>query len=270
MTGNSFVCTLFSSSGGNCVYIKNKGEEYLIDAGASARAIENALKTLGTSLANIDAIFITHEHTDHIKGLETISKCYEIPIYAPSLCCAAIGRVYERACFCLNPLEKDGGVCFGETAFEHFRTPHDSVSSCGYVVDFGGKRAGVATDMGYITKDVAAALSSCEAVIIESNHDINMLKNGPYPLALKKRILGNYGHLSNTACAEFLPYLVSRGVKAFALAHLSAENNTPAAAYAESYNSLTAKDITVCHKTAPGDVYLTVAPREGICVVLDE
>lgn len=270
MTGKTFICTLFSSSGGNCAYIRNKGEEYLIDAGVSARAIETSLKTLGTSLANIKAVFVTHEHSDHIRGLEIISKYYRIPIYAPSLSCSAIGQSSMHTLLCLNRLDAPDAVDFCETSFKPFATPHDSASSCGYVVNLGEKRVGLATDMGYITKSIAEALSACRAVIIESNHDIDMLKNGSYPYHLKKRILGDYGHLSNESCAGFLPYLIACGTKSIALAHLSAENNTPAVAFAESYNTLKSKGITVCCKTSPGDVNLAVAPREGVCVLLDE
>lgn len=269
MPKTSFVSTLFSSSGGNCVYIKNKNEEFLIDAGVSARAIETALKTLGTSLSNIRAIFVTHEHSDHIKGLGTISKHFGIPVYAPAPCLSAIEKSHPCTRYVLNAL---GGetVLFGETAFSHFRTPHDSLSSCGFVADLGDKRVGVATDMGYITKETAAALAGCHAVVIESNHDLAMLRNGSYPPALKNRVEGEKGHLSNAACAEFLPFLAVKGVKAFALAHLSAENNTPKTAFLESYHALSQKGVTVCKKDSPGDVFLTVAPRAGVCALIDQ
>jgi phosphoribosyl 1,2-cyclic phosphodiesterase len=270
MTGKTFISTLFSSSEGNCVYIKNKGEEYLIDAGVSARTIECTLKELGTSLAGINAIFITHEHSDHIRGLETISKYYKIPVYAPAACCQAISQNYIHTALCLNPLELPVSVEFGETTVTPFSTPHDSVASCGYVVDFGDFKFGLATDMGYITKAAAKALTGCEAVVIESNHDIEMLKKGPYPYHLKKRILGNYGHLSNAACAEFLPYLVLNGTKCIALAHLSAENNTPEVAYTESGNLLKSKGISVCTPETPGDVNIAVAPRRGIYVLANK
>lgn len=270
MNNKTFICTLFSSSYGNCTYIKNKGEEYLIDAGVSARALEHSLNDLGTSLANINAIFVTHEHSDHVKGLETISKNYKIPVFAPKPCCDEMGMNSVHIPLCLNRLESPGSVEFPETSFASFSTPHDALASCGYVVDLGEMKFGFATDMGYITKNAARELSSCKAVIIESNHDIDMLKNGSYPYRLKKRILSDYGHLSNSACADFLPYLVLNGTNSVVLAHLSVENNTPAVAYAESCNSLKSRGMTVCTGETPGDVCLSVAPKQGVCVLIDE
>lgn len=262
------VMTLFSSSGGNCVYIKSGGSEYLIDAGVSAKCIEKSLCDIGSTLGNIKAIFVTHEHSDHIKGLETISKYHGIPIYAPPLCCAALCRSPYVAPY-VSPLEDGVPVKVENAVFTPFKTPHDSASSCGYVVDLGVKKIGLATDMGYITKKTAEYLTGCEGVIIESNHDVEMLKNGVYPYQLKQRILGNYGHLSNESCASFLPYLVKSGTRYIVLAHLSAENNTPSLAYDEAVNMLEANGITVCGGSVCGDVYLAVAPRDSRCVLCE-
>ncbi|MFA6729443.1 MAG: MBL fold metallo-hydrolase [Eubacteriales bacterium] len=277
MTENLFAATLFSSSGGNCLYIKHKGEEFLIDAGISAKAIQASLKTLGSGLENIKAIFITHEHSDHIKGLNTITKKFKTPVFAPSPCREAILKSSPSAEDCLSEIEKETRVDFAETSFFAFETPHDSACSFGYTVDFGQKVLGFSTDMGYITKTAAKILSKCDAVAIESNHDVKMLKDGAYPQSLKDRILGDYGHLSNQDCAQFLPFLVTSGVNIIALAHLSRENNTPEKAFEESYNSLINFGIKPCSSRLPqngglacGDVSLEVCPRAGICALIDK
>lgn len=257
------VYTLFSSSGGNCAYFKDGNDEYLIDCGVSARACETALRELGTSLLNIKAVFITHEHIDHIRALETLCKKRPVPVYAPEKCCALIARQMVHASPYLIPLAMLESVETENARFTPFSTPHDSVSSCGYVVETEGLKFGLATDMGYVTKTCAKELCGCKAVIIESNHDIEMLKHGTYPESTKKRILGDFGHLSNKSCASFVPYLALNGTTSIVLAHLSKENNTPRKAFEESFCSLTASGAKVCAALGEGDVRLAVAPGEG-------
>ncbi|MEG2004152.1 MAG: MBL fold metallo-hydrolase [Clostridia bacterium] len=260
-----FACTLFSSSKGNVTYIKNKNEEFLIDAGMSARAIENSLNSLGTSLKNIKGIFITHEHSDHVKGLEIIAKYYKIPIYAPFLSAICIRNMSPYLSDNVDVFD-DGEVKeFAETRVNAYRTPHDSDGSVCYRFELGNTTLGYATDIGHISKNVTEALSKCDSVVIESNHDVDLLKNGAYPFSLKKRILGDYGHLSNTSCAAFVPYLVQNGTKSIVLAHLSLENNRPEIAFSETNGALAAKGIAVCRENIIGDVCLAVAPPTSIC-----
>lgn len=260
MSFDKYVCTLFSSSRGNSVYIKNGKEEYLIDAGVSARMLETSLSGIGTSLKNISAIFVTHEHSDHVRGLDVICRHHNIPVYAPEQSCRLMESCASIA-ECLCPMEQNGVVYCGDTCFSSFTTPHDSVASCGYTVDLGSFKFGLATDIGYITKHAAAALTGCKAVVFESNHDIDMLKNSSYPENVKQRILGNFGHLSNEKCASFLPYLIKNGTSNIVLAHLSPENNTPALAFDTSFKMLTANGIEVCTASTPGDVSLAVAGK---------
>ena len=262
------VYTLFSSSEGNCVYFKNRSDEYLIDCGVSARACDAALKEIGTSLANIKAVFVTHEHSDHIRGLDMVCKKFRVPVYAPAECCIAIAKQNIHASPFLNALEMNVPAAFGDVQITPFPTPHDSISSCGFDVDLDGVRFGLATDMGYVTKTTARALTGCRAVIIESNHDIKMLKNGTYPENLKRRILSDHGHLSNESCAAFVPYLAHCGSVSLVLAHLSPHNNTPRAAFQASFESLTSSGAKVCADLGEGDVRLAVAPKCGICKVL--
>lgn len=229
---------LFSGSGGNSVYIKNGSTEILVDAGRSCGAIERALNERNTSLRSISAIFITHEHSDHVGALEIISKKLSIPIYmtAPSYNeHIKTGTHTERVALAQDVLYEKS---VGSINISSFRIPHDSKQNVGYIITNGKERFGIATDIGHLTSEIADALSTCTRVIVESNHDINMLKNGPYPEFLKQRILSSTGHLSNEMCAKFTCYLAEHGVHEITLAHLSRENNTPELAFNESKSVL--------------------------------
>ncbi len=229
--------TLFSGSSGNCTYITSGKTEILIDAGKSCMAIERALNALGTSLSSISDIFITHEHSDHICGLEIISKKYNIPVHfaRPSYERAVLGGTYlKRSAICHEVLfEKT----VGNVNIKSFEVPHDSQQNLGYIIDDGEDILGTATDMGHITESLALELAKCRSVLIEANHDVEMLQNGPYPQFLKQRILSPRGHLSNENCARLACFLADNGVKCVTLGHLSRENNLPKLAY-DTVNSL--------------------------------
>lgn len=222
--------TLFSGSKGNCVYIRFGDQSILIDAGMSARATQKALMSVGSSLEKISAIFITHEHTDHIRGVEVIVKKYGIPVHAAASTAASIK--------CIPDLMNIHPPCFkciiGEIEVSSFVTPHDSACSVGYIVRADNRTIGVATDLGYMPDNVTEWLCGCTDVILESNHDINMLMNGSYPPMLKRRILSRKGHLSNTDCADSVCILARNGVEHIVLAHLSQENNLPKLAFEAS------------------------------------
>lgn len=230
--------TLFSGSGGNCIYVKNNDTEILIDVGKSCGAIEKALSGIGTSLKKIKAIFITHEHSDHTQGLEVISKKFQIPVYmtAPSYdSYVRLGSYIQRmAHSCPIEYEKE----IGSLKLRSFPVPHDSAQNVGYVISTQDDTLGVATDIGHLTEVIANNLSMCKRIILESNHDIKMVENGPYPRFLKDRILSQSGHLSNDKCAELCAYLCDKGVCGITLAHLSKENNLPKIAYETVKNHL--------------------------------
>ena len=253
---------LFSSSKGNCAYIKYGRDEILIDCGASARAIDTALKQIGTSLSNISALFITHEHGDHIKGLPIISKYHSMPIYAPEACCEYLSENINgfHRLFALPIADavelKDMAVCA-------IPTPHDSRGSVGFRIRTGDEKLGYFTDIGHLSEGVLRGLSGCRRVVIESNHDIEMLENGPYPYSLKQRILGSKGHLSNDLCAKLLPHLANHGAESFMLAHLSEENNRPQVAFGTSLDSLQNNGFTV-NSDGADSLRLKVAPVCGI------
>lgn len=223
------VCTLFSGSSGNCVYVSGKRAKILIDAGKNAKAVCAALEKVGVSPYDIDAIFITHEHSDHISALRVLTNKYGIPIHAVAPCAeciaTALGAKSEYVVFHTDPVFT---VEVGDLTVSSFRTSHDSSCAVGYkITTEDGRAFGVATDTGIVTKGTGNALTGCEAVVLECNHDPEMLRDGPYPYYLKERIASRFGHLSNGDCARFAAYLAEHGTRNFILAHLSKENNTP-------------------------------------------
>ena len=224
--------TLYSGSGGNAAYFEVGGAKILIDAGKSCRTLVNSLHGVGVAVDDIDAIFITHEHSDHVSALETLTKKHKIPIHITKKSAERFAdERYESIHECMITHEITFEVTLGDVRVRSFETPHDSRMSVGYRIDFSENgeehSIGLATDIGYVTNTVAEALTGCEAVILESNHDIEMLKEGSYPADLKKRILSRGGHLSNPDSARFAAYLAEKGARKFILAHISAENNDP-------------------------------------------
>ncbi len=235
---NLTAYTLYSGSSGNAVYVRSDDAEILIDAGVSARAVENGLKSIGTSLNNIQAIFVTHEHSDHTRGLEVISKKYHIPTHMTDPSARALIRDPKASLLhdlYLHPT--DFTVRFGSTTVRAFPTPHDSAAAVGYSVEYRStdgetEKFALATDIGCVTDTILNELSGADSVVIEANHDVEMLLSGPYPYHLKRRILSDKGHLSNENSAKLAEYLAKNGTKHFVLGHLSKENNYPPTAEA--------------------------------------
>ncbi len=257
------LLTLYSGSDGNCTYVEAADAKILVDAGKSARRLCSALCEIGVCIDDIDAIFITHEHSDHVSALETLTKKHKIPIHMTELSACRFDSerfASVRECIVLHPTLFETEIK-GVTVHS-FRTPHDSKMSVGYRFDFpdGEKERsfGVATDIGYVTKSICASLLGCEAIVLESNHDIDMLKEGPYPYDLKKRILSTKGHLSNAESARFAAHLAQNGTNAFILAHLSRENNTPDIALDEFISAIANKNvrIAVADPEAPTEIEL--------------
>ena len=210
----------------------------MIDAGVSAKKLCAALSQREIQPESIEAIFITHEHIDHVNGVRVFAGKYNTPVYATEGTIRAMERNGH-----LNGVEYrvlSGAVETPEMQICSFRTSHDAAESCGYTVETcDGRKIAVATDMGYVSETVRKAIYGCDAVLIESNHDEKMLRCGPYPPLTKQRILSEIGHLSNPACAAELAELVRKGSTRFFLGHISQDNNTPNLAYETSFNILT-------------------------------
>lgn len=221
---------LFSGSKGNSYFIGSGGEGVLIDAGKSCRQIEAALAANDVSPQQIKALFITHEHTDHCAAVRVLAKKYQWDVYASAGTLRALemsGKLDPHT----NARVIETEIALGDMLISRVNTPHDAAESCCYrVVTPDGKAALIATDMGVMTDGVRTAAANSDFVVLESNHDIDMLKTGPYPYLLKKRILSDKGHLSNEACAAELTALVNAGTLRLMLGHLSEQNNTPALA----------------------------------------
>ena len=249
---------LFSGSSGNSYYIGTKESGILIDAGKNAKQLTIMLQNGGVDPLAVQGIFVTHEHSDHISGLRVFASKYNIPVFATegTLDALTIGGVINGK---FPAYKMESGIQLADMEIKSFRTSHDCAESCGYRIKTAdGKIFAIATDLGYISETVAENLYGADMVVIESNHDVDMLRMGPYPYPLKRRILSDAGHLSNAACAEFLPKLYRSGCRRFLLAHLSRENNTPDVAYQTALCSLImegyVKDV---------DFTLSVAPREN-------
>ncbi len=239
------LITLFSGSSGNCHYIRSETTEILIDAGVSARAIESSLSGIGTSLRNISAIFVTHEHVDHTRGLEVIAKKFAIPVHMTAPSAEALIKD-ENAALC-NVLVKHAPIysaTVGDISISSFIAPHDAACCVGYRAEFplgdATHKIGIATDIGHVESDLIDALYGVDECIIESNHDVSMLMTGPYPYMLKRRILSPNGHLSNDDCGKLINILAQSGTHAFMLAHLSRENNYPPTAELTAKTALSA------------------------------
>jgi len=223
---------LFSGSSGNSAYIGGTGGGVLVDAGVSAKRLACALSGIGVDPGRVGAVFVTHEHIDHVRGLRVFCERHGIPVFATGGTLRALERMgMLTAKMRAEPLPA-GGIEANGLLLRHFATSHDAADPCGYTCETGDEKYAIATDTGYLTDNVKEALRGCDTVLLESNHEVTMLQNGPYPYFLKRRILSDQGHLSNAACADFLPALLRTGAGRFYLAHLSRENNTPQLAYA--------------------------------------
>lgn len=260
--------TLFSSSSGNCSYVEYGSDRLLIDAGASAKAINEALTSLGSDLSTVRGILVSHEHGDHTRGLQTISKRYGIPIYTSEKCMDYISVNSPDAEAMLVNVEAGDIIHIGDIEIKVYPTPHDSVRSFCYRLQAGNTCLGYATDIGHISDAVQDAVFGCDAVVIESNHDLFMLENGPYNAALKRRISGKKGHLSNESCACLAPVLARCGTRSIVLAHLSETNNTPEKAYAASRAKLKEYGVTIAGEAFAADLRLAVAEVKRITPII--
>ncbi|MBR5411004.1 MAG: MBL fold metallo-hydrolase [Clostridia bacterium] len=223
--------TLCSSSGGNAAYIGYGNYGVLVDAGFSCRRLKTAMAETGVDPKSVRAIFLTHEHGDHIAGVRVLANQLNVPVYATGGTLSGLMKTEQfDGSYVTEKLTPDG-VAVGDMHVGWFRTSHDAKESCGYVISLpDGRTVGTCTDTGVVTDDMLVALSGCDLVLLESNYDEDMLTHGFYPPQLKARIRSSFGHLSNDASAEAAVRLLNAGTRYFVLGHLSRENNTPALA----------------------------------------
>lgn len=217
---------LYSGSSGNAVYVGSDKTGVLVDAGLSGRTIERALAMHAIAPAQLRGILITHEHSDHIKGAGILSRKYDLPVYANERTWVAmqdkLGVVSSKN---QRVFDSDADFYIRDLGVTPFHLPHDAAEPVGYCFTCGGLRVGVATDLGHVSKATLDAIGGCEALLLESNHDVDMLMCSRYPYELKRRIRGKRGHLSNEDAGEALIELCKRSLKRVFLGHLSQENN---------------------------------------------
>lgn len=259
------LCSLSSGSSGNCIYVGGDESGVLVDCGVSGKEILNNLKNIGVCTSTIKAILVTHEHSDHIRSIGIISRKLDIPIYANAKTWegidGSIGAVKPENIRIINTGEE---FEIDEISVKSFNTPHDAAEPVGYCFFSGNKKVSIATDLGHFSSCVKDNIQGSDMVLLEANHDIEMLKVGRYPYFLKRRILGDHGHLSNEAAGMAVFELLNTGVKEVLLGHLSRENNFPELAFQTVKNILEEKKVRLGN-----DINIDMAPRCGISKYYD-
>lgn len=264
--------SLSSGSSGNCYYLGTEQHAILIDAGIPVRTIQKVLRENGLSFGKIMALLVTHDHTDHIRSAGSLGELYHIPVYSTQAVHGGMERNYgmskKLSSASRRIIDRESPFYIPGTQFRitAFSVPHDSTDNVGYYIEYGTGsniiRFCLATDVGYVTPDIRRFLSMADHVVMESNHDVDMLMNGPYPAYLKKRVRGEGGHLSNKECAELIHDIWHKGLKHLFLCHLSAENNDPDIAYRTAARALQSEGVKVGE-----DVVLSVLLRNSPSLV---
>ena len=253
-------CSLYSGSSGNSIFVGSEKAKILIDAGLPGKKIDEALKQIGQNPSELDGIFITHEHIDHIKGVGVLSRKYDIPIFANvKTWCAMKDKLGDIKDSNMKVFENDRSYSLGDLIIRPFSISHDASDAVGYNFYAENEKMSIATDIGMITDNIRRHLYKSKLVILESNYDPNMLMMGSYPYSLKKRVMSDTGHLSNEDAAKFCIDLVKEGTERILLAHLSKENNFPELAYETSKSILAQNDIIIGQ-----DIKLDVLLREEV------
>ncbi len=269
------VAVLASGSSGNSIYVSGRETSILIDAGLSGKKIADNMKQVGCSPDELKAILLTHEHRDHISGAGVMARRYDLPIYASQGTLresrdklGRLGRDQLKA--------KKGNWELQELKIETFALPHDAAEPTGYVITSGDVMMAAATDIGCVTAEIMNKLSGADILVLESNHDLDLLRTGSYPPSLKKRIRSDRGHLSNIEAAGLLPELIKDQKNErpiVILGHLSEENNRPELAYLTVKNSLNSRGwqvgedvlLNCASREEPGELYrLKSSPEGGI------
>ncbi len=239
------ICVLGSGSGGNSTFVATPTVRVLFDAGFSCRQIQLRLESIGEDFKDLDAVVISHEHVDHVKGLEVLARRIDVRVYATRLTADVL--TWKRSRPEVVTFEAGRAFTIGDLGIETFTISHDAVDPVGFCVRHGGRKLSIATDLGYMTDSVYNHLLDSDGLIIESNHDLEMLKAGPYPWEIKQRVLSRDGHLSNEAVKNYLVQNWDRRARYIALAHLSEQNNHPAIAEMFAQSALDAVGSSGAH-----------------------
>lgn len=259
--------SIASGSSGNCIYIGSDKTHILIDTGISNKRIEQGLNEIGLKGGELDGILLTHEHSDHVCGLGVLARKYEIPIYSTRETLDAVDKMkslgeYPRDLFC--PICHEVDFFVGDLEIKPFRVDHDAANPVAYRVQHDRKSVAVATDLGHYSQYIVDHLQGLDALLLESNHDVKMLEAGPYPYYLKRRILSDYGHLSNENAGRLLSCLLHDQLKHILLGHLSKENNYEELAYETVRLEIGESDTPY----RPSDFPITVAKRDAMSQII--
>lgn len=251
-------CSLYSGSSGNCLYVATSNTKILIDCGVSCKKVTDGLASINSSIEDIDAILVTHEHSDHVQGLGLVSKKFNIPIYANKETWEAMPKQKEKILEeNVNYFENDADFYFKDLVIHPFSTPHDAANPCGFNIHNGKRKISIATDIGHIDDNLINELDKSSFILLESNYDPEILKVSKYPYPLKQRIAGPYGHLSNQSAGKTAAILMHKELKEVMLGHLSKENNFPELAYQTVVEELMDSNIDV------NTIKLNVASRSN-------
>lgn len=225
-------CSLYSGSSGNSLFVETENTKILIDAGVSCKKIETALADIDVDISSLNGILVTHEHTDHIQSLGTLSKKYNLPIFVNQKTLDSMpkqrDKIAENNIHIFNSNEK---FEIRDLHIMPFSIPHDATDPCGFNIYKDAKKISIATDLGHINNDIFKKLEGSQFIMLESNYDPNVLKCSPYPFKLKSRIASPTGHLSNEMAGKTISHLLNSGLKKAMLGHLSKESNFPELAY---------------------------------------
>ncbi len=255
------LVSIASGSSGNCIYIGTDNTHILVDVGISNKRIEQGLNEIGIKGSELDGVVITHEHSDHVKGLGVLARKHGIPIYGTKETWKEIETMkylgeYPKELF--SPILPDTEFSIGDMKIEPFRIDHDAANPVAYRISNTYKSVAVVTDLGHFDQYIIKHLQRLDALLLESNHDVRMLETGPYPYYLKQRILSDYGHLSNDNAGKLLNYILHDKMKYILLGHLSKENNYEKLAYETVKLEIDQGD----HKYQSKDFCISVAKRD--------
>ncbi len=251
------ICSLYSGSSGNSLFVESENTKLLVDAGISSKKIEEALANLEIDPTSIDGILITHEHSDHVQGLGTFAKKFNLPVFVNEKTLDAMPKqkekISEKNIKLFNINEK---FEIGDLKVKPFSIPHDAANPCGFNIFKDDKKISIATDIGHMTNGILKNLEDSIFIMLESNYDPEVLKYSKYPYQLKTRIAGPDGHLSNELAGKTISYLLNSGLKQAVLGHLSKQSNFPELAYK------TVIDEIMCTKYDENSLKLSVASRD--------